>query len=57
MSNAMTYTSDHGEGLLRSNPSLFEHIHAVIFGGDNFADVSLFAVVKAAPHLAPIAAC
>lgn len=57
MSNAMAYKSDHGERLLRRNPSRFKHVHAVIFGDDDFGDVFLLTVVEAVPYLAPIAAC
>ncbi|MEY3635418.1 MAG: hypothetical protein RLZZ61_1828 [Pseudomonadota bacterium] len=58
MSNAVAYKSDHGECLLRSNPSRFEHVHAVIFGGwFNADDAFLLSVVEAVPYLTPIAAC
>jgi len=57
MSNAMAYKSDHGEGLLGRNACLFKHVHAVIFGDDDFGHVFLFTTVERIPYLAPIAAC
>jgi hypothetical protein len=53
-----TVRRQHNCGMpsLRSNPSLFKHIHAVILRNDDFGDVFLFATVEAVPYLTPIAA-
>ncbi len=42
--------------LLRRNPSLLKHIHAVIFRDDHLGDVFLLAAVEAVPDLAPVTA-
>ena len=43
-------------GLLRRNPCLLEHIHAVIFRRGFDADDLFLAAVEAVPHVAPVTA-